>query len=411
MALLADIQASAIDSTVPLADLLRRCKVLAAHLKHKEFADWVDHELTGYLRGTDVPLYRQLRTPSSIGHFSGAFGSGINNMPIPVLRLPEQFRDMVLNYQVREPARQVEIIAANSGTLELKWPGDLVAHVSVNFPMVENTTLVAASRLVDASSFAGIVDNIRTKILDFALAIAANYPDVGEGDLAAPAKVPSTVVHQVFNNTIVGGQANIGTSGSASIGSGNVAAGQLAGTTIGDPTALLPLLSKLREEANAIESKEDRKEALDMVKKMEKQSTGPKDNFNADKMLKYLSLYSTLVTAASNTMPQLEHALTAIKTMLGCVTRPARIRHGYRSRSLSGARIARRPWEWNVTATARPNHVRSSRDAGTSTKRAPSVTTAYPAPSGPICTVPRKPSGVLARNSCPVRAAIPSPTA
>src|SRR5260370_36449218 len=88
-----------------------------------------------------------------------------------------------------------------------------------------------------------------------------------------------------------------------------------------------------------------------------------------------------------------------------------RARRPYRLRSLSGARIVRWPWPSRATTTVLPVRRRSSCDAGTSTKRAPSLTMAYGAPSGPTRSWPRNRSGVLARNSCRVREAIPSPTA
>jgi hypothetical protein len=56
MTLLRDIQEAALDSKVNLADLLRKCKVLAARLKHEEFATWVDWELNGYPERKMLPL-------------------------------------------------------------------------------------------------------------------------------------------------------------------------------------------------------------------------------------------------------------------------------------------------------------------------------------------------------------------
>lgn len=63
MGLLADIEAAATDSTVSISDLLRKCKVLAARLKHREFADWVNAELNGY-NPSQLPPYRCVRLPS-----------------------------------------------------------------------------------------------------------------------------------------------------------------------------------------------------------------------------------------------------------------------------------------------------------------------------------------------------------
>ncbi len=48
MSLLREIQNAAVDETVSLAVLLRKCKILAARLGNIEFKTWVDKELNGY---------------------------------------------------------------------------------------------------------------------------------------------------------------------------------------------------------------------------------------------------------------------------------------------------------------------------------------------------------------------------
>ncbi len=75
MSLLTDIERAATTSTEPLADLLRRCKVLAARLRHAEFADWASHELNGYEKNATLPSYRVVATPNSIGTLLGPMGS------------------------------------------------------------------------------------------------------------------------------------------------------------------------------------------------------------------------------------------------------------------------------------------------------------------------------------------------
>jgi hypothetical protein len=316
MTLLAEIQAAALDSAVPLADLLRKCKVLAAGLKHQEFADWVNNELSGYAKNVKVPSYREVWTPVSIGHFAGPFGSGANNVPIPVLGLPDFIRDTLQTYLIREPARQLEQLAAgDTKGMQLQWASDIVNYVATKHPMVSGMTLMDAFRPLSPGVLAGVVDNIRSRILDFALAIRAEDPAAGEAALNAPPPIsPATTTH-IYNQTIVHGQAIIGNSGKASIGSGNVATSTTAGNDITQPSQLLPLLSKLREEATNAAEADVREEAVDVVNKMERHASAAK--FDPDRMLKYLSLYGTLVTTATNTLPQIEHAVKALGQLIG----------------------------------------------------------------------------------------------
>ncbi len=55
--LVAELQRDALDSRVPVAELLRKCLVVATKLGVEEFASWVHHELDGY-KGIAVPEYR-----------------------------------------------------------------------------------------------------------------------------------------------------------------------------------------------------------------------------------------------------------------------------------------------------------------------------------------------------------------
>src|SRR5688572_5636706 len=71
MGLLSEIEAAATTSVEPLADLLRRCKGLAARLKNTELATWVSRELSGYGDDDPVPTYRIVLTPHSKGEFVG----------------------------------------------------------------------------------------------------------------------------------------------------------------------------------------------------------------------------------------------------------------------------------------------------------------------------------------------------
>jgi hypothetical protein len=91
MSLLREIQATAVDSSSDIATLLRKCKILAFRLGNDDFKNWIDQELNGYSEISDLPQYRKISVQSG-GHFSGPFGSGLNNAPIPSLCLPETIK-------------------------------------------------------------------------------------------------------------------------------------------------------------------------------------------------------------------------------------------------------------------------------------------------------------------------------
>jgi len=73
---------------------------------------------------------------------------------------------------------------------------------------------------VSGAMLLGIVDVVRTKVLDYVLAIQAANPQADEATPAGPAPIPSATLHQTFNTTIIG-QANVGGQGLQSISGSN----------------------------------------------------------------------------------------------------------------------------------------------------------------------------------------------
>src|SRR5437773_6603256 len=125
MTLLEEIQQSAANATADVATLLRKSKLLAARLGSRPLEEWVIWESNGYPPKVEVPDYR--RWPLQVkGHFSGPFGSGLRNAPIPHLTLPESVRESYSNYELRQSVAGIEAILhqATSGTVSVPT-GDL----------------------------------------------------------------------------------------------------------------------------------------------------------------------------------------------------------------------------------------------------------------------------------------------
>lgn len=207
MSLLREIQSAAIDSSVPLASLLRKCKVLAARLGNEEFKSWIDNELNGYKSKEDLPEYRVL-TVNSKGHFSGPFQSGLRNADIPMSCMPEKFRESLSHSYMMSPVAALESLVNgnDSGTLTEPWNPDIVAHFGGN--IYEDMNCMQAWKVIPTSALVAALDTIRTRVLNFVLEIEAEAPEAGEAP-ANSSPVPQDRVQQIFNTYITGNVQNL----------------------------------------------------------------------------------------------------------------------------------------------------------------------------------------------------------
>lgn len=214
MSLLRQIQDAAIDSSIDLPTLLRKCKVLAARLGNDDFKRWIDNELSGYDDKDDLPEYRILSVNSK-GHFGGAFGSGLRNADIPLLCLPEDFRESLGHSYLMQPIAAMESLVANStsGTLQEPWNPDLVAHFGQR--IYERMVCMQAWKVIPASALVAALDTVRTRVLNFVLEIEAQNPAAGEA-MANEKPVPQETVQHIFNTYITGDVQNL-SSGSTNV--------------------------------------------------------------------------------------------------------------------------------------------------------------------------------------------------
>lgn len=214
MSLLRQIQDAAINSSVDLPALLRKCKVLAARLGNDDFKRWIDNELSGYNNKDDLPEYRVLRVNSK-GHFSGAFGSGLRNADIPLLCLPEDFRERLGHSYLMQPIAAMASLVekSTSGTLEEPWDPDVVAHFGQK--IYQHMVCMQAWKVIPASALVAALDTVRTRVLNFALEIEIQNPAAGEA-MANEKPVPQETVQHIFNTYITGDVQNL-SSGSTNV--------------------------------------------------------------------------------------------------------------------------------------------------------------------------------------------------
>jgi AbiTii len=210
VSLLTEIQDSAVEAK-DIEVALRKAKILASRLNNVDFKKWVDFELNGYPDSASLPGYRIIPAVAK-GYFSGFAGSSIDNAPIPAACLPEKFRDFARRVYIQQGIGTIEatIATGKNETLSFPWPGDLLALVGRK--IYQNMSCLSAWLELPTTAFVGIVEAVRSKLIDFVLEIERENPDAGEtkGGSLPPERV-AQIFHQVFN---VSGNANIA-SGSA----------------------------------------------------------------------------------------------------------------------------------------------------------------------------------------------------
>ncbi len=207
MSLLEDIQNAAVDSKSDLGTLLRKCKLLAARLGSQPLEDWLIWESNGYPEDVDVPDYRIW--PLEVkGHFAGPFGSGIQNAPIPSVSLPEKARDAYQNYKCRQSIDSIEEMLKRSDKGKLRVStGDLAVALGTN--VYEYQNCIQAWAEFSVGNLIELLNTVRNRILDFALAIWKEAPAAGNQTGKSEQEIESGRVTQIFNTTIYGGPASI----------------------------------------------------------------------------------------------------------------------------------------------------------------------------------------------------------
>ncbi|MDX2007913.1 MAG: hypothetical protein SFU83_21950 [Meiothermus sp.] len=205
--LLQEIQASAIDSSVSLADLLRKCAILAARLGNSEFRSWVNSELNGYEDEDKLPTYRILGI-NAAGHFSGSFNNGLRNAVIPSGSLPAEYRHWASEAKITDSISSLSsLIKKSDGTLHLQWPANLIALMQ-QFPIYKGMVIIDAWQVLSVHQIAAILDTVRNRVLNFVLEIESEAPDAGEWPSNNLPISKDTVGH-VFHTHITGNVQNV----------------------------------------------------------------------------------------------------------------------------------------------------------------------------------------------------------
>lgn len=208
MSLLREIQQAATDPEFDLPSLLRKCMILANKLGNPEFKQWLSFELNGYPDRSTLPEYRVFAV-RICGEFSGYPGRRIPECEIHEGCVPEQHRKSLFTCNMQLSVASINSLIAHS-PYAVHLPLDLRLADSFNNKIYVGMSCLRAWKDIPINQLIGIIDIIRTKILDFSLKIEAENPKAGEASVNT-LPIPQEKVQQVFNTYITGNGNNIAT--------------------------------------------------------------------------------------------------------------------------------------------------------------------------------------------------------
>ncbi|WP_180897255.1 AbiTii domain-containing protein [Martelella soudanensis] len=203
MSLLREIQQSLMQENSEIGPVLLKLRFLASKLGSDLLEEWVKHEGEGYPKDVEVPEYRKL-TVTYKATFSGAFGSGITNAPIPPFLIEKYCGDGWNEYSIRQSVAAVDSLLSGGegGVLQIN-ASDLI--LLLQGKIYEN---MACNSVTGILSKAGLVElqyAVRSKILEFTIELEKKIPAAAEVKIGAAEQLNvqdtekvTQLTHQIF---------------------------------------------------------------------------------------------------------------------------------------------------------------------------------------------------------------------
>ena len=176
MSLLQEIQEAVVKENSDISSIFLKLRLLASRLGSNLLEDWVKYETEGYPKNIQIPSYRYVSITYH-GTFSGPFGSGIRNAPIPSQLVQKFAGENWINYEVRDSIAVVDDL--------LKSHKDNNSELGVD---VSNLILILQGKIysgyacndiqarISPSSFVNIQYAVKSKILELTLELEKKIP-------------------------------------------------------------------------------------------------------------------------------------------------------------------------------------------------------------------------------------------
>jgi hypothetical protein len=190
VSLLREIQDLA-TSDSDMANLLRKCKILAVRLSNHEFSQWLDWELNVDPEDKLLPDYRSLNALTFATFMNAAWRA--ERQPILWEVLPEQARKALEHIPFRDGIAK----AANPGKGGMIPRPDVA--IRIEGKMFPDMHCISAWQEIPSHEFEQLKSAIKNRVLEFVLKIEAENLDAGEAAIGSK-PIPQDKLQPLVNN-------------------------------------------------------------------------------------------------------------------------------------------------------------------------------------------------------------------
>jgi hypothetical protein len=207
---------------VTLSDLLRKCKILACRLRHEPFKEWVAHELTGYPDEAALPIYRGPLDGQVRAHLVGVAGREAKSIAVPITNFPKEMRDRVGEFTFYQGVATLEALIADARRNDdPRVVSPFPIEMAAAMPVWQGYQTISMWKELPAAGVAGILDQVRSRALEFVLEIEAENPEAGASASTEP-PVPLARTDAIFYTVIFGGQNAVGPGATVNVIAGDL---------------------------------------------------------------------------------------------------------------------------------------------------------------------------------------------
>lgn len=152
-----ELQIEASNTSMTVASLLRKALVVAAKLELSDVPAWIRNELAGYKGDAQVPPYRVVHGTLMAKHFDGW---------LPAHLPTTDFQHQVTEQFISDSVAELEAMSGQSGTLTRGFAPEQQHILQTMFRRETEFRC-----FVQHSQIAGILDEIRNRILEWAISL------------------------------------------------------------------------------------------------------------------------------------------------------------------------------------------------------------------------------------------------
>lgn len=166
-------------------------------------------ESNGYPDSVTVPEYR-IWSLETFGQFSGS--SGERTLPIHLTALKlfsDEVKEHYDRYQYKESVAHTEILLKEHGFKSNIQVSTAHMALEIGTKLYPHYNCVQAWAEYHPSRLVELLNSVRNRVLDFALAVGKEAPNAGEAGSSAHENIEPAKVTQIFYTTVHGGAANI----------------------------------------------------------------------------------------------------------------------------------------------------------------------------------------------------------